>query len=70
MFFRARRGRQPGALTHVMAIIRAEADNVPQAHPDAGNAGFNQEAVLSVYQQIFHSIQVGDHDGKTGGRGF
>src|SRR3984957_12439338 len=70
MLLRAARGGLPGSLAHGMACGGAEAENALQAPSNAGNAGFNQEAVLPVHEQVFYSIQMRNHDGKTGGRGF
>src|SRR5580698_11587861 len=58
---------QPGPLSHGMASGRGEAQKTLQALSDASSTGFNQEAIVTIYQQILNTVELGDHNGKTRG---
>ena len=59
---------QPGSLAHGVAGGLAKAQNTLQPLCNPANSGFNQKAVVSVLEQILHSVKVGNHNGKPGCR--
>src|ERR1700722_2684797 len=57
--------RQAGPLSHGLAIGRSEAQDALQPLSDAGSTGFNEEAIVTIHQQVLNAVELGDHNGKT-----
>src|ERR1700678_4175754 len=63
----ARGSRQPDPLSHGLPIGWGEAQDTLQPLSDAGSTGFNQEAIVTIHQQVLNTVELGNHNGKTGG---
>src|ERR1700733_9919256 len=67
VLFRACRGGQASSLTHGATISGAKRQNALQALSHSSNRSFNEEAVVAILKQIFHPVELRDHNRKAGG---
>src|SRR5882757_9832038 len=68
MLFRAGGSGLPGSLSHQVPIGRALVKNALQPFSDPGSRGLSQKPVVSVYQEIFYTVEMGNDNRKPGRR--